>query len=69
MSLANVETAGPKLLEEMKVDILTEFQDADNEKTRIEVSKSFTCTSSRTISNGQLAYIYHSGHYNRSIIY
>lgn len=50
MSSTNVEAARTKLMEEMKVDILTELQEADNEKARREVSRSFICTFLRCIS-------------------
>lgn len=58
MSSGDDERAILKLSEEMKVDILTEFQDADNEKTRKEVSRSFTCAFSPTISHGQPTYLH-----------
>lgn len=58
MSSGDDERAILKLPVEMKVDILTEFQDADNEKTRKEVSRSFTCASSRTILHGQPTYLH-----------
>lgn len=67
MSSTNVEAARAKLMEEMKVDILTELQEADNEKARREVSRSFICTLLHCISYIRVIYPFHSGHYNRSM--
>ena len=47
MASVDIEAARAKLTEEMKVDVLTELQEADNEKARKGVSRSFICMSSK----------------------
>lgn len=40
---ADLEGARARLIEEMKIDVLTGTQEADNEKARREVARSFVC--------------------------
>ena len=50
MASVDIEAARAKLMAEMKVDVLTELQEADNEKARKGVSRSFICMSSKSLS-------------------
>ena len=67
MASVDIEAARAKLTEEMKVDVLTELQEADNEKARKGVSRSFICMSSKSSVIYKCAYVSCSGHDNRFV--